>query len=97
MLSVLPQHQEAHPLHTGIHLVTLHSSIMLNYAIQSPCFVQLGIYTISGKKVAVIENGERASGEYSVSFNAGKIPAGLYVYRFQAGSYQESNRIMVIK
>jgi hypothetical protein len=70
---------------------------VLNYSIQSPGLAQLTIYTVSGKRAAVIDQGERMPGEYSVRFDVSRIPAGMYVCRFQAGSYQESNRIMVIK
>jgi hypothetical protein len=70
---------------------------MFKYAIQSPCLVHLAIYALSGKMVAVVENGERMPGEYSFRFDAGRIPAGLYVYRFQAGNYQASERIVVMK
>ena len=59
--------------------------------------MHLAIYALSGKKVAVVENGERMPGEYSVRFDAGRILAGLYVYRFQAGNYQASGRIVVMK
>jgi ligand-binding sensor domain-containing protein len=100
MTSLLPQHQHTTPLQTGLRITTSGSSrsaFVLNYSIQSPGLVQLTIYTVSGKRVAVIEQGERTPGEYSVSFDAGRIPAGLYMCRFQAGSYQENNRLMIVK
>lgn len=75
----------------------LHSGVMLNYDIRSRCFVHLDIYAISGKRVAVMDQGEREPGEYSAVFNTARIPAGLYVCRFQAGNYQMTSRIVVTK
>jgi len=75
----------------------LHSGVMLNYSVRSRCIVQLGFYTIAGKQVALLEHGERAPGEYAFKFDTGRIPAGFYICRFQAGNYQESNRLMVAK
>ena len=100
IVSILSHNQCIIPLQTRLRIAasgSLHSGIMLNYSIRSRCIVQLGIYTISGKQVALLEQGERAPGEYVFKFDTGKIPAGFYVCRFQAGSYQESNRLMVVK
>jgi photosystem II stability/assembly factor-like uncharacterized protein len=92
--------QQNFPIQTKAHVRasgSLHSGVLLNYSIQSNCFVHLGIYSISGKRAAVIDQGYKTPGEYSVRIADGLIPAGLYVYRFKAGGYQESNRIMVMK
>jgi len=100
MTSVIPKHQESIPLQTGIRSLvsgSVRSGVMVNYRLQSPCLVQLSIYTVSGKRVVLVENEEKTPGEYSFKLDACKIPAGLYMYRFQAGSYQESNRIMIMK
>ena len=100
IVSVLPQTQQPLPLQARLHLngsASLRSGTMLSYSIRSRCLVRIGVYTISGKRVAVIEQGERTPGEYAVNLDAGRIPAGLYVCRFQAGNYQESSRLMVVK
>jgi hypothetical protein len=70
---------------------------MLNYSLQSPSFVHLRLYTVSGKQVASLEQGIQEPGSYTVNLGNGRIPAGLYVCRFQAGGYQENNRIIVTK
>ena len=100
MVSVVPQNRQTSPLQTRLRIVasgSLHSGFMLNYSIRSRCIVQLDICTIAGKQVALLEQGERAPGEYALKFDTGRVPAGIYVCRFQAGSYQESNRLMVVK
>jgi len=50
---------------------------MLNYTIRSRCFVHLDICAVSGKRVAVMDQGEREPGEYGAVFNAARIPAGF--------------------
>jgi hypothetical protein len=100
MVSILPQNQKSTPLQTRLRIAAsgaLHSGVSLNYSIRSRCLVRLGIYTISGKRAAVIDQGERTPGEYTVKFDGGVVSPGLYVCRFQAGDYQESSRLMVIK
>lgn len=100
IVSVRPYNQQNNPMLTKAHVRasgSLHSGALLNYSIQWSCFVHLDIYSISGKRVAVIDQGYKTPGEYSVKLAGGMIPAGLYVYRFTAGNYQESDRIMVMK
>ena len=70
---------------------------MFSYSLPSSEFVELGIYSISGKKVAFLEKGYKSAGEHIASFKAGALPGGMYVYRFRAGSYEESGRVMVTK
>jgi hypothetical protein len=100
IVHVLPKNQQAFPNQTSLRISfsrSLRSNVILNFTIQSSCFVQLGIYAVSGKRIAVIEQGERTPGKYFVGFESRTIPAGLYLCRFQAGSYIESNRIMIVK
>ena len=100
VVSIIPQNQQIIPLQTRLRIAasgSLHSGVMLNYSIRSRCIVHLGIYTIAGKQVALLEQGEREPGEYAFKFDTGRIPAGFYVCRFLAGNYQESNRLLVVK
>ncbi|MBN1577827.1 MAG: hypothetical protein JW913_14800 [Chitinispirillaceae bacterium] len=100
MTSVLPPNRRNNPLQTRIRVNAygyLHSDVMVNYSIQARCFVRLGIYTISGEKVVLLQQGEQSPGEYGIRLENGAIPAGLYVCCFQAGIYQESNILMVMK
>jgi hypothetical protein len=98
MLSVRPQSQQTAHLQTKISTIgSLHSGVRLEYSIESQCLVRLEIYTISGRRVAVIENGEKAPGNYSASLDASRIPSGIYLYRFQAGSFEENSRLIVAR
>ncbi|HUI91062.1 MAG TPA: hypothetical protein VLX68_02340 [Chitinivibrionales bacterium] len=98
--AVLPYDRRTIPLQARIHVSAFglpHSGVMLSYGLQSRCCVQLDVYTISGEKVASLVHGIQEPGEHGISVSGGKLPAGLYLCHFQAGSYRESNRIFVIK
>ena len=97
--SVLPLNHQKRSLQNRIIISAsgnLRSGVVLNYSIVSHGFVRLGVYSISGKQVALC-NGEQAPGEYSVTLERGTIPAGLYVYHFQAGNFQESNLVRIME
>jgi hypothetical protein len=58
--------------------------------------VRLALYAVSGKQEALYNQGEQAPGEYSLKLERGAIPAGLYVYRFQAGNFRESDLVRIM-
>jgi hypothetical protein len=57
----------------------------LIYTVSSTCFVELCFYNLSGKKTIIIEQGIRYPGEYLISLQNKKLPAGIYAYSFQTG------------
>jgi hypothetical protein len=75
----------------------LHTTVIISYTIQTSCFVELGIYTSDGKSVALLEQGNRSAGEYKIKFDGKKLFPGAYVYRFKAGSYEESDQLIIKK
>ena len=78
-------------------MATAASGIFVNYSISSHCFVSFGVYTVSGERVALFEFGAQFPGEYNIKIAIRGIQSGLYLYRFQAGDYQESNLLRIIK
>ena len=78
-------------------LASLRASVFLTYSIQSPCFVQLDIFSMSGRRIAVIDKGEKTTGSYSVMVEKGIVGDGVYVCRFRAGNYEESHLLGGIK
>jgi hypothetical protein len=60
--------------------------------------VSLSVYDLLGREVAILVNNERkTAGEYVVSFNAEKLPSGVYFYKLQTESYTETKRMVFIK
>jgi hypothetical protein len=82
---------------TKLRIVPSGSDYQLTYTLQSPSFVEISFFTVSGKKVSILEQGYNSAGEHSVRFNSGTLPVGMYVYKFKAGSYEENGRVMVTK
>lgn len=59
--------------------------------------VTLTVYDMTGRTVAVLEDGFRASGVHTVQFNASNLASGMYVYRLTANSVQLTRKMMLIK
>jgi hypothetical protein len=48
-------------------------------------FVTLGIYDVLGRQVATLVNEMKQPGIYRISWDASKLPSGVYFYRLRAG------------
>ncbi len=59
--------------------------------------VELAVYDIQGKKVVTLVNETLESGNYSVEFNAGKLPSGIYLYKIVASEFTDSKKMMLVK
>jgi hypothetical protein len=72
-------------------------STKIQYSINERTNVTLKIYDTLGREVAVLVNGFGNAGTYEISFDASKLPSGLYVYTLKAGSNLVSKKMMLIK
>jgi hypothetical protein len=95
--AVKPPPQKPKGLQTKLRVISSNSGYVLNYTLPSVCFVEISIYSISGKKTALLDQGNRVAGEHALKFNGSKMPAGLYMYRFKAGSYENCGGLMLTK
>lgn len=59
--------------------------------------VQLKIYDITGREIAVLVNQKLIPGSYSAVWNASDFPSGIYFYRIQAGTFIQSKIMAFIK
>ncbi|MCX6639900.1 MAG: lamin tail domain-containing protein [bacterium] len=59
--------------------------------------VQLDIYNLQGQLVTTLVNGYRSAGYHEVSFDASSLASGVYLYKLQAGSYNHSSKMVLIK
>lgn len=59
--------------------------------------VTLKIYNIIGEEVAVLVNGDRPAGFQTVEWNAVSLPSGMYIYRFVAGDFVETRKLLLVK
>jgi hypothetical protein len=57
----------------------------------------LKIYDVLGNEVETLVNEEKPAGNYEVDFNATQLSSGIYFYRLQAGYYNASRKMILIK
>lgn len=69
----------------------------VKYQLPTSGLVTLRIFDMVGKEVATLVNEEQKAGLYSVKFNGGNLSSGVYFYRLQSGSINETKRMVLLK
>ncbi|MEZ4700786.1 MAG: T9SS type A sorting domain-containing protein [Rhodothermales bacterium] len=59
--------------------------------------VSLEVFDLIGRKVQTLVDGTLAAGQHSVSFSAGELPSGMYLYRLTAGSDVQTRKMVLLK
>ncbi len=69
----------------------------IRYQIPASGIIKLKVYDILGREIAVLVNGEKPAGEYSVSFDGSRFASGIYFYTIQAGNYYCAKKMILLK
>jgi hypothetical protein len=59
--------------------------------------VRLDVYNEIGQRVATLLDKYTKAGSYTVKFDAGNLPSGVYLYRIQSGNYSATNKLIYLK
>lgn len=69
-------------------------SVTIRYTLPSPLFVQVKVYNVAGKEIAILENAQKGKGEFSINWNAANMPDGIYIVQLTAGKFKVSEKIV---
>ena len=73
-------------------------STVIKFGITEATTVDLRIYDVLGKEVAVLVNNQYLeAGSYNATFNAEGLASGIYVYRITAGNNTTSMKMQLLK
>lgn len=73
-------------------------STVINFTLPKAQNVQMDVFDITGKNVAILISGRVEAGKNSITFNARNLPSGIYFYRIQAGgNFVESKKMILLK
>ena len=69
----------------------------IQYTISNKENVQLLVYNVLGKEVAILVNEEKPAGNYKAEFNASNLSSGVYFYELKAGNFIETKKMILLK
>jgi hypothetical protein len=72
-------------------------STVIRYGVPASAHVTLTVVNALGQQVATLVNAEVGPGYHEVRFNAENLAAGLYFYRITAGSFVQTNKLLLLR
>ncbi len=72
-------------------------STIINYSVPRESKVELRVFNLLGQVVRTLVNETKQKGSYSVEFNAGNLPSGVYIYKFNGQGFSTSKKMVVVK
>ena len=74
----------------------------LQYVLPGDALVNITIYDIMGRKVSTLVNSQQTAGYKSIQWNAtndkgAPVSAGLYLYTLEAGQFQQTKKMVLLK
>lgn len=72
-------------------------STKIHYKIAQSEFINLSVYNVLGKEVAVLVNEIQLPGTYSIIFSADNLPGGVYFYKLETQNFTQTSKMLLIK
>jgi hypothetical protein len=72
-------------------------STSITYGLPHKSQVTLTVFNMLGQRVAVLDEGEREAGYYSIVFDGKRLASGMYLYRIQAGGFVQTRKLILMK
>ncbi len=72
-------------------------STIIGYSLPEQTNIELAVFDLLGRRVAVLADGDQLAGRYEVTFNASGLVSGLYIYRLRAGTEVRTGRMTLLK
>ncbi len=72
-------------------------STTIRFALPEPAEVNLTLYDVTGRAVAVLENGSKSAGWHELAFDASHLPSGVYFYALSAKDFVSVKHFVLAK
>ena len=69
----------------------------IKFQIPKQAFLTIKVYDILGKLVETLVNENKDAGYYDINFDASNLASGLYIYKIEAGTFNDTKKMILIK
>ncbi|TVQ10385.1 MAG: DUF2334 domain-containing protein [Balneolaceae bacterium] len=69
----------------------------IRFSLDRPSRVTLTVFDVGGSLIRTLQEGYMDAGSHRISFNAGDLPSGVYIYSLRAGGVTQSRKMTLIK
>lgn len=70
---------------------------VITYSVPEQSHIRLSVYDVLGREVSVLVNEQQAPGRYQVSWDAGNLSSGVYMYRLEAPGMVITRQMTLVK
>jgi len=89
----VPETYEVH----GAYPNPFNPSTTISFALPQDAKVLLSVYDVNGRLVETLVNGNRSAGVHDVTFDASSLSSGVYLYRLEAGDFNATGKMILMK
>lgn len=75
----------------------LRQSTLVRYSLPVACFLNLGVYDVSGRLVENLVDKRQGPGTYEVRWHARHRASGIYFCRLQAGDFTDAKKMTLVR
>lgn len=72
-------------------------STLISYTLPEASDVSLEVFNMLGQRVALLVDQMKQPGRHTVTFDAGNLSSGMYMYRLQADGFTQTRKMMLVK
>lgn len=70
---------------------------IIRYQLPSASYVELKVFDVLGREIAILISEEQIAGMYEVEFNAAGLPSGFYFYSLNTGDFVSTKKMVLLK
>ena len=69
----------------------------ITFALPKPENVKIEVFNTLGQRVETLVNKKMQAGYYNVDFNATNLASGVYMYKIDAGKFQDVKKMILLR
>jgi flagellar hook assembly protein FlgD len=73
------------------------SDTSIKYSLKTVSDVQLTVYNVSGQVIKAYDLQDQNAGEHTITFSAADLASGMYVYKLNAGIFEQSHKMLLVR
>lgn len=72
-------------------------STKIAFSLAESQVVKLRVFNMLGQEVKILLNSKMDAGRHEITFNAGSLTSGVYIYKLEAGNFVQTKTMMLVK
>jgi len=70
---------------------------IISYQLPIAGYMTLRVFDVQGREVATLVNGYRSAGSHEVTFGGSNLASGIYIYHLEAGDFNTTGKMVLMK